>query len=123
MATNRVIVACLVGAALRLLRRILGLPASTTELTVPVKAPIARFTLVARAPELSDELVGSGLLVAPVDVAKLTGRGEPVVVVSSTSAGVSVPNSHDTAPGGGSAHPVTCPARAKVLSHLSAKWP
>ena len=65
VTTDRVVVACSAGAALRLLRGIPGLPASATELTVPVGAPIARFTLVARAPELSGEPVGSGLLVAP----------------------------------------------------------
>ena len=60
VVTDRVVVACSAGAALRLLRGIPGLPASATELTVPVGAPIARFTLVARAPELSGEPVGSG---------------------------------------------------------------
>ena len=95
VVTDRVVVACSAGAALRLLRGVPGLPASATELTVPVGAPIARFTLVARAPELSGEPVGSGLLVAP-DGAE---------------------------PGGGSASVVACPVRAKALSHLSAKWP
>ena len=91
VATDRVVVACSAGAALRLLRGIPGLPASATELTVPVGAPIARFTLVARAPGLNGEPVGSGLLVAPVEHA--------------------------------ASYEAPCPARAKALSHLSAKWP
>ena len=113
VATDRVVVACSAGAALRLLRGIPGLPASATELTVPVGAPIARFTLVARAPELSGEPVGSGLLVAPADPA------EPATVAA--SAGTVAPDGAE--PGGGSASVVACPVRAKALSHLSAKWP
>ena len=123
VATDRVVVACSAGAALRLLRGIPGLPASATELTMPVGAPIARFTLVARAPELSDEPVGSGLLVAPTGVAEPAGPGEPVAAASSAGVVASVPDSHGTVPGGGSARPVACPVRAKALSHLSAKWP
>ena len=91
VATDRVILACSARAALRLLRGVPGLPASATDLTVPVGAPIARFTLVARAPGLGGEPVGSGLLVAPEEQAV--------------------------------SHEVSCPARAKALSHLSAKWP
>ena len=123
VVTDRVVVACSAGAALRLLRGIPGLPASATELTVPVGAPIARFTLVARAPELSGGPVGSGLLVAPAGVAEPAGRGEPVAAASSTGTGASMPDSHGTDPGGGPARPVACPVRAKALSHLSAKWP
>ncbi len=117
VTTDRVILACSAGAALRLLRGIPGLPASATELTVPVGAPIARFTLVARAPELSGEPVGSGLLVAPAGVA------EPAAAAASAGVVASVPVSHGTDPGGGSASPTACPVRAKALSHLSAKWP
>ena len=113
VATDRVVVACSAGAALRLLRGVPGLPASATELTVPVGAPIARFTLVARAPELSGEPVGSGLLVAPAYPA------EPAAVAA--SAGTVAPDGAE--PGGGSASVVACPVRAKALSHLSAKWP
>ena len=126
VATDRVILACSAGAALRLLRGIPGLPESATELTVPVGAPIARFTLVARAPELSGEPVGSGLLVAPAGVAEpaeLTGPAGPVAAASSAGAGTSDLVSDGTAPSGGSMGPVDCPVRAKALSHLSAKWP
>ena len=116
VVTDRVVVACSAGAALRLLRGVPGLPASATELTVPVGAPIARFTLVARAPELSGEPVGSGLLVAPADPAE---PAEPAAVAA--SAGTVAPDGAE--PGGGSASVVACPVRAKALSHLSAKWP
>ena len=127
VVTDRVVVACSAGAALRLLRGVPGLPASATELTVPVGAPIARFTLVARAPELSGEPVGSGLLVAPTGVAEpgeLAGPAEPAAAASSSAdAGASDLASDGTVPGGGSASPTACPVRAKALSHLSAKWP
>lgn len=123
VATDRVVVACSAGAALRLLRGIPGLPASETELTVPVGAPIARFTLVARAPELSGKPVGSGLLVAPAGVAEPAGPGEPVAAASSAGTGASSLVSDGMVPSGGSASPVACPVQAKALSHLSAKWP
>ena len=116
VATDRVVVACSAGAALRLLRGIPGLPASATDLTVPVGAPIARFTLVARAPELSGEPVGSGLLVAPA------GLAEPAAS-SSAGAGASGLVSDETDPGEGPVSLADCPVRAKALSHLSAKWP
>ena len=116
VVTDRVVVACSAGAALRLLRGIPGLPASATELTVPVGAPIARFTLVARAPELSGEPVGSGLLVAPAGVA------EPAAS-SSAGGGASGLVSDGTDPGEGPVSLADCPVRAKALSHLSAKWP
>ena len=121
VATDHVVVACSAGAALRLLRGIPGLPASATELTVPVGAPIARFTLVARAPELSGEPVGSGLLVAPTGVAEPGELAGPAAA-SSAGTGASVPDSHGTDPGGGPASLMDCPVRAKALSHLSAKW-
>ena len=126
VATDRVILACSAGAALRLLRGIPGLPASATELTVPVGAPIARFTLVARAPELSDEPVGSGLLVAPAGVAEpgeVAGPAGPDTAASSAGTGASDLVSDGMVPSGGSASPTACPVQAKALSHLSAKWP
>ena len=126
VTTDRVIVACSAGAALRLLRGIPNLPASATELTVPVGAPIARFTLVARAPELSDDPVGSGLLVAPAGVAEpaeLTGPAGPNAAASSAGAGASGLVSDGTDPGAGPVSQADCPVRAKALSHLSAKWP
>ncbi|OLO47320.1 protoporphyrinogen oxidase [Actinomyces oris] len=122
VAADHVVVACSAGAALRLLRGIPGLPASATDLTVPVGAPIARFTLVARAPELSGEPVGSGLLVAPTGVAGPAELAGPAAAASA-GAGASGLVSDGTDPGGRSARPTNCPVRAKALSHLSAKWP
>ena len=60
--TRRLVLACSAGAALRLLE---GAPGVDTGLEVPVGSPIARLTLVVRAPELDRGPVGSGLLVAP----------------------------------------------------------
>ena len=122
VATDRVVVACSASAALRLLRGIPYLPASATELTVPVGAPIARFTLVARAPELSGEPVGSGLLVAPAGVAE-PGEVAGPAAASSAGTGASDLVSDGMVPSGGSASPTACPVQAKALSHLSAKWP
>ncbi len=124
VATDRVILACSAGAALRLLRGVPGLPAGATDLTVPVGAPIARFTLVARVPGLNGEPVGSGLLVAPAGPAGLTRPADDAAAAAS-SAGTVASNlaSDETVSGGGSVSPVACPARAKALSHLSAKWP
>lgn len=122
VATDRVVAACSASAALRLLRGIPYLPASATELTVPVGAPIARFTLVARAPELNREPVGSGLLVAPAGIAE-PGEVAGLAAASSTGTGASGLVSDGTDPGGGPASLTACPVRAKALSHLSAKWP
>ncbi|MDO4900111.1 NAD(P)/FAD-dependent oxidoreductase [Actinomyces sp.] len=63
VGTRRVVLACSAGAALRLLA---GAPGVDTRVQVPIGSPIARFMLVARAPQLADAPVGSGLLVAPV---------------------------------------------------------
>ncbi|SPT54308.1 Protoporphyrinogen oxidase [Actinomyces bovis] len=60
--TPLVVLACSAGAAQRLLAGA-GVEAA---LSVPEGSPIARFILVAHAPELDSAPVGSGLLVAPV---------------------------------------------------------
>ena len=116
VVTDRVILACSAGAALRLLRGVPGLPASATDLSVPVGAPIARFTLVVRAPELGGEPVGSGLLVAPTGP---TGSAGTTTLPPST--GTMASDGAD--PGGTPPSMMPCPARAKALSHLSTKWP
>ncbi|WP_167145427.1 NAD(P)-binding protein [Actinomyces sp. ZJ308] len=157
VVTDRVVLACSASAALRLLRGVPGLPASATDLTVPVGAPIARFTLVARAPGLSGEPVGSGLLVAPAEPAGPAGSAVPAAPeVSTGAAAPDGPGPGDVGPGAAEAAALTmptglpgpaapeasadaattsgpdsdedsgeaaCPARAKALSHLSAKWP
>lgn len=94
--TTRVVLACSAHAALRLLDG----AGVDTDVTVPVGAPVARLTLVVRAPDLADAPVGSGLLVA--DAAGATpGTG------TSASAAPGTPG----------------PVEAKALSHLSVKWP
>lgn len=60
--TGRLVLACSAAACLRLLD---GVPAVATDVEVPVGSPIARMTLVVRAPGLDGAPVGSGLLVAP----------------------------------------------------------
>ena len=70
--TPRVVLACSAPAALRLLGGAgsaggaggAGAGQVGTDLPIPAGAPIARFTLVARAPDLAGAPVGSGLLVA-----------------------------------------------------------
>ena len=94
--TPRVVLACSAPAALRLLDgagSAGGAGRVDTDLPVPVGAPIARFTLVAHAPDLVGAPVGSGLLVA------------------------------DVSGPAGAAGTADCPVRAKALSHLSVKWP
>ncbi|MDU0349680.1 FAD-dependent oxidoreductase, partial [Actinomyces sp. MRS3W] len=71
--TPRVVLACSAGAALRLLA---GAPGVDTALEVPVGSPIARFTLVARAPGLAGTPVGSGLLVAPAPAGQAPVRAK-----------------------------------------------
>ncbi len=60
--TPLVVLACSASAA----QRLLAGAGVETALEVPQGSPIARFTLVAHAPELDGAPVGSGLLVAPV---------------------------------------------------------
>ena len=62
--TPRVVLACSAPAALRLLD---GAGCADPDLSLPVGAPIARFMLVARVPDLEGAPVGSGLLVAEAE--------------------------------------------------------
>ena len=62
--TPRVVLACSAPAALRLLD---GAGCADPDLSLPVGAPIARFMLVARIPDLEGAPVGSGLLVAEAE--------------------------------------------------------
>lgn len=67
--TGRVVLACSARAALRLLAGAPGIDPGALDITVPSGAPIARLTIVARAPGLAGAPVGSGLLVAPASSA------------------------------------------------------
>lgn len=93
--TKRLVVACSARPALRLLASA-NLATLDTDITIPVGAPIARYSLLVDSPELDAAPVGQGLLVAPA---------------SPTSCA-------DTQPGA-----VESPVGAKALSHLNVKWP
>ena len=112
--TPRVVLACSAPAALRLLDGAGGAGSAgsagsagaghvDTDLPIPVGAPIARFILVAHAPDLGGAPVGSGLLVASA-----TGTTGTADATGTTGTADATP---------------CCPVRAKALSHLSVKWP
>lgn len=95
LRTRRLVVACSARPALRLLASA-NLAALDTDITIPVGAPIARYSLLVDSPELDAAPVGQGLLVAPASPASCA----------------------DTQPGA-----VESPVGAKALSHLNVKWP
>lgn len=95
LRTKRLVVACSARPALRLLASA-NLAALDTDITIPVGAPIARYSLLVDSPELDAAPVGQGLLVAPASPASCA----------------------DTRPGA-----VESPVGAKALSHLNVKWP
>ena len=95
LRTKRLVVACSARPALRLLASA-NLTALDTDITIPVGAPIARYSLLVDSPELDAAPVGQGLLVAPASPASCA----------------------DTQPGA-----VESPVGAKALSHLNVKWP
>lgn len=105
LRTKRLVVACSARPALRLLASA-NLAALDTDITIPVGAPIARYSLLVDSPELDAAPIGQGLLVAPA---------------SPTSCADTQPASEpcgDTQPGA-----VESPVGAKALSHLNVKWP
>lgn len=95
LRTKRLVVACSARPALRLLASA-NLAALDTDITIPVGAPIARYSLLVDSPELDSAPVGQGLLVAPASPASCA----------------------DTQPDA-----VESPVGAKALSHLNVKWP
>lgn len=106
LRTKRLVVACSARPALRLLASA-NLAALDTDITIPVGAPIARYSLLVDSPELDAAPVGQGLLVAPASPASCADtQAEP---------GQASP---DTQPGA-----VESPVGAKALSHLNVKWP
>ncbi|MBF0930761.1 MAG: FAD-dependent oxidoreductase, partial [Actinomyces graevenitzii] len=68
LRTKRLVVACSARPALRLLASA-NLAALDTDITIPVGAPIARYSLLVDSPELDAAPVGQGLLVAPASPA------------------------------------------------------
>lgn len=109
LRTKRLVVACSARPALRLLASA-NLAALYTDITIPVGAPIARYSLLVDSPELDAAPVGQGLLVAPASPASCAdtqpGAVEPSNQGSPTQAGA-----------------VESPVGAKALSHLNVKWP
>ncbi len=95
LRTKRLVVACSARPALRLLASA-NLAALDTDITIPVGAPIARYSLLVDSPELDAAPVGQGLLVAPASPASCANT-QPDAVES--------------------------PVEAKALSHLNVKWP
>lgn len=109
LRTKRLVVACSARPALRLLASA-NLAALDTDITIPVGAPIARYSLLVDSPELDTAPVGQGLLVAPASPASC----------ANTQAGAVEPSNQGspTQPGA-----VESPVGAKALSHLNVKWP
>lgn len=116
LRTKRLVVACSARPALRLLASA-NLAALDTDITIPVGAPIARYSLLVDSPELDATPVGQGLLVAPASPASCADtQAEPGQSTPDTQAD-SEPCA-DTQPGA-----VESPVGAKALSHLNVKWP
>ena len=116
LRTKRLVVACSARPALRLLASA-NLAALDTDITIPVGAPIARYSLLVDSPELDATPVGQGLLVAPASPASCADtQAEPDQSTPDTQAD-SEPCA-DTQPGA-----VESPVGAKALSHLNVKWP
>lgn len=116
LRTKRLVVACSARPALRLLASA-NLAALDTDITIPVGAPIARYSLLVDSPELDAAPVGQGLLVAPASPASCADpQAEPGQASPGTQP-VSEPCAN-TQPGA-----VESPVGAKALSHLNVKWP
>ena len=106
LRTKRLVVACSALPALRLLASA-NLATLDTDITIPVGAPIARYSLLVDSPELDAAPVGQGLLVAPASPASCADtQTEPDQSTPDTQAGA-----------------VESPVGAKALSHLNVKWP
>lgn len=109
LRTKRLVVACSARPALRLLASA-NLAALDTDITIPVGAPIARYSLLVDSPELDAAPVGQGLLVAPASPASCANTQPGAVEPSNQGS--------PTQPGA-----VESPVGAKALSHLNVKWP
>ena len=109
LRTKRLVVACSARPALRLLASA-NLAALDTDITIPVGAPIARYSLLVDSPELDAAPVGQGLLVAPASPASCADT-QPGAVEPSNQGSPTQPGT------------VESPVGAKALSHLNVKWP
>ncbi len=130
LRTKRLVVACSARPALRLLASA-NLAALDTDITIPVGAPIARYSLLVDSPELDAAPVGQGLLVAPASPASCADtQAEPDQSTPDTQAdsepcantqpGTVEPSNQGSPTQLGA---VESPVGAKALSHLNVKWP
>lgn len=120
LRTKRLVVACSARPALRLLASA-NLTALDTDITIPVGAPIARYSLLVDSPELDAAPVGQGLLVAPASPASCADtQAEPDQSTPDSQPGAVEPSDQGspTQPGA-----VESSVGAKALSHLNVKWP
>ena len=119
LRTKRLVVACSARPALRLLASA-NLAALDTDITIPVGAPIARYSLLVDSPELDAAPVGQGLLVAPASPASCADTQPEPEPCGDTQPGTVEPSDQGspTQPG-----TVESPVGAKALSHLNVKWP
>ena len=130
LRTKRLVVACSARPALRLLASA-NLTALDTDITIPVGAPIARYSLLVDSPELDAAPVGQGLLVAPASPASCADtQAEPDLSTPDTQADSepcanTQPGAVEPSDQGSPTQPgaVESPVGAKALSHLNVKWP
>ena len=123
LRTRRLVVACSARPALRLLASA-NLAALDTDITIPVGAPIARYSLLVDSPELDAAPVGQGLLVAPASPASCADT-QPGAVEPSNQGSPTQPDAVEPSNQGSPTQPgaVESPVGAKALSHLNVKWP
>lgn len=130
LRTKRLVVACSAQPALRLLASA-NLAALDTDITIPVGAPIARYSLLVDSPELDAAPVGQGLLVAPASPASCADtqtepdQSTPDTQAASEPCGDTQPGAVEPSNQGSPTQPgaVENPVGAKALSHLNVKWP
>lgn len=130
LRTKRLVVACSARPALRLLASA-NLAALDTDITIPVGAPIARYSLLVDSPELDAAPVGQGLLVAPASPASCADtqpepdQSTPDTQADSEPCGNTQPGAVEPSNQGSptQAGAVESPVGAKALSHLNVKWP
>ena len=130
LRTKRLVVACSAHPALRLLASA-NLAALDTDITIPVGAPIARYSLLVDSPELDAAPVGQGLLVAPAspascaDTQAKSDQSTPDTQAASEPCADTQPGAVEPSDQGSPTQPgaVESPVGAKALSHLNVKWP
>ena len=130
LRTKRLVVACSALPALRLLASA-NLATLDTDITIPVGAPIARYSLLVDSPELDAAPVGQGLLVAPAspascaDTQAKSDQSTPDTQAASEPCADTQPGAVEPSDQGSPTQPgaVESSVGAKALSHLNVKWP